>query len=85
MNHYSSWTYDYSAASYKTVENKWTEFKAIYNEFSEGYGDIKGKFRPGTKEISPFILANYGQNEKAVLEVKDIELIIKEKPKIIIK
>ena len=57
MNHYSSWTYDYSAASYKTVENKWTEFKAIYNEFSEGYWDIKGKFRPGTKEISSFFLA----------------------------
>ena len=86
MNHYSSYTYDYSAASDVTVENKWTEFKAIYNGFSEGYGDIKGKFRPGTKEISPLILANYDdQNEKAVLEVKDIELIIKEKPKIIIK
>ena len=85
MNHYCSSMYDYSAASHVTVENKWTEFKAIYNGFSEGYGDIKGKFRPGTKEISPFILANYDQNEKAVLEVKDIELIIKEKPKIIIK
>ena len=85
MNHYSSGTYDYSAASYAEVNNQWTEFKAIYNGFSEGYGDIKGKFRPGTKEISPLILANYQQDENAILEIKNIELIVKEKPKIIFK
>ena len=85
MNHYSSSTYDYSAACSAEVNNQWTEFKAIYNGFSEGYGDIKGKFRPGTKEISPLILANYQQDENAVLEIKNIELIVKEKPKIIFK
>ena len=85
MNHYSSSAYDYSAACYAEVNNQWTEFKAIYNGFSEGYGDINGKFRPGTKEISPLILANYQQDENAVLEIKNIELIVKEKPKIIFK
>ena len=83
MNHYSSCTYDYSAASYVKVDHQWTKFSATYNGFSEGYGDIKGKFRPSTKEISPLILANYDQNEDYIMEIKNIELIIKEKPKIV--
>ena len=83
MNHYSNSTYDYSAASNIELNFQWTKFSATYNGFSQGYGDIKGKFRPCTKEISPFIRANYGQNEDAILEIKNIELIIKEKPKIV--
>ena len=83
MNHYSSSTYDYSAACEIEVNFQWTRFSAIYNGFSEGYGDIKGKFRPSTKEISPFILANYNQDADAIIEIKNIELIVREKPKIV--
>ena len=83
MNHYYSGTFDYSAACNACVGEQWTEFKAVYNGFSNGYGDIKGNFRLGTKQISPFILANYHQNNDAVLEIRNIELNIKEKLKMI--
>ena len=83
MNHYCSMTYDYSAACNDCVGEQWTEFKAVYNGFSNGYGDIKGNYRLGTKQISPFILANYHQNNDAVLEIRNVELNIKEKLKMI--
>ena len=83
MNHYSSSTYDYSAANGNEVPENWTVFSAEYNGFSEGYGDIKGKFRPETKSISPHVLCNYQQNEDAVLEIKNVEIVIKDKPKFI--
>jgi len=83
MNHYSSSTFDYSAASGIKVDCQWTKFSATYNGFSEGYGDINGKFRPSTKQISPLILANYQQNKDYIMEIKNIELIIKDKPKIV--
>ena len=83
MNHYDSNTYDYSAACNASVDKQWTKFEAIYNGFSNGYGDIKGKFRLGTKVISPFILANYAQDSDAILEIKNIEIIVKDKPKLI--
>ena len=83
MNHNcgngSSW--DYSAALGETVPEQWTEYKAIYEGFSLGFGDIKGKFRPETKEVLPFTICNYGQNEDAILEIKNVEIIIKNKPK----
>ena len=75
--------YDYSAASNNEVDNQWTKFEATYNGFSEGYGDKKGKFRLGTKTISPIILANYGQDSNAILEIKNIEIIIKDKPELL--
>ena len=83
MNHYGSGTYDYSAACNNQVPENWTVFSAEYNGFSEGYGDIKGKFRPETKSISPHVLCNYQQNEDAVLEIKNVEIVIKDKPKFI--
>ena len=83
MNHNSgngnSW--DYSAACGEVVPERWTEYKAVYEGFSLGYGDIKGKFRLGTREILPFTICNYTQNEDAILEIKNIEIIIKHKPK----
>jgi len=83
MNHYCSGTYDYSAASHVKVDRQWTKFEAIYNGYSIGYGDIKGKFRLGTKSISPFVLANYGQKDEAILEIKNIEITVKNKPKLV--
>ena len=81
MNHIDSNTYDYSAACYNEVPEIWTEFKAEYQGFSVGYGDIKGKFRPGTRIVNPFVLCNYGQNKDAILEIKNIEVFLKDKPK----
>ena len=83
MNHYSCSAYDYSAASYAKVDRQWTKFEAIYNGYSIGYGDIKGKFRLGTKSISPFVYANYGQKDEAILEIKNIEITVKNKPKLV--
>ena len=83
MNHYSSSTYDYSAASHVKVDRQWTKFEAIYNGYSIGYGDIKGKFRLGTKSISPFVLANYHQKDEAILEIKNIEITVKNKQKLV--
>ena len=80
MNHYSSYTYDYSAASYVCVPETWTEYKAEYKGFSE-YGDLPGKFRLGTKKVSPFVFPNYGQNNYAVLEIRNIEVQLKDKCK----
>ena len=81
MNHKDAGTYDYSAACYNEVPEIWTEFKAEYQGFSVGYGDIKGKFRPGTRIVNPFVLCNYGQNKDAILEIKNIEVFLKDKPK----
>ena len=83
MNHYANSTYDYSAANNIEVDTQWTKFEATYNGFSNGYGDIKGKFRLGTKTISPIIIANYRQDSNAVLEIKNIEIIIKDKPQLL--
>ena len=83
MNHYANSTYDYSAAKNVEVDKQWSKFEATYNGFSNGYGDIKGKFRLGTKTISPIILANYRQDSNAVLEIKNVEIIIKDKPKLL--
>ena len=83
MNHYANSTYDYSAAYNVEVDKQWSKFEATYNGFSNGYGDIKGKFRLGTKNISPIILANYRQDSNAVLEIKNVEIIIKDKPKLL--
>ena len=82
MNHYGSGVYDYSAACGDEVPEIWKEFKAEYNGYSSGYGDIKGKLRPETKSVIPFVICNYGQNEDAVLEIKNIEIVIKDKPKL---
>ena len=85
MNHNegNSLSYDYSAACGEYVPEQWTEYKAIYEGFSCGYGDIKGKFRLGTKIVAPFVSCNYTQNEDAILEIRNIEMIIKNKPKFI--
>ena len=82
MNHYDSSTYDYSAACYVEVPEKWTKYKAVYNGFSKGYGDIIGKFRLGTKKVSPLILPNYQQNNDAILEIRNVEIIVKDKLRI---
>ena len=76
-------SYDYSAACGVDVPEQWTEYKAKYEGFSHGYGDIKGKFRLGTKIVSPFVICNYKQNEDAILEIRNIEIVIKDKPKFI--
>ena len=77
MNHKDAGNYDYSAACNNEVPEIWTEFKAEYQGFSKGYGDIKGKFRPETRIVSPFVR----QNEDAILEIKNIEVFLKDKPK----
>jgi len=82
MNHYHSNNYDYSAASGVRVPEDWKEYKAEYHGFSE-YGDHPGQFRLGTKKVSPFILPNNGQNDYAILEVRNVEIQLKEKCKII--
>ena len=83
MNHFGSNNYDYSAACRNEVPTNWTVFSAEYNGFSHGDGDIKGKFRPETKSVAPFVLCNYSQNEDALLEIKNVEIVIKDKPKFI--
>ena len=81
MNYYSSCTLDYSGACNAVIPEEWKEYKAEYNGFSDGYGDLPGKFRLGTKKVSPFIYTNYGQNNNAILEVRNIEIIVKDKLK----
>ena len=81
MNHFSSGTYDYSAACGDEVPEKWTIYKAEYKGFSKGFGDIRGQFRLETKSICPFMICNYSQNDDAILNVKDVEIIVKDKPK----
>ena len=76
MNHYDFDVRDYSAAHGVYVPEKWTEYKAEYKGFSNGFGDIKGKFRPGTKSVCPFIYCNYDQKEEAILYIKNVEIII---------
>ena len=85
MNHNNGngHSFDYSAACRENVPEQWTEYKAKYEGFSAGFGDIKGKFRPGTKIVLPFVICNYGQNEDAILEMRNIEIIINNKPKFI--
>ncbi len=85
MNHNAGngYGYDYSAACGVDVPEQWTEYKAKYEGFSYGYGDIKGKFRLGTKIVSPFVICNYCQNDEAILEIRNIEIVIKDKPKFI--
>ena len=85
MNHNcgNGYGYDYSAACGEYVPEQWTEYKAIYEGFSYGYGDIKGKFRLGTKIVAPFVICNYKQSEDAILEIRNIEMIEKFKPKFI--
>ena len=85
MNHNAGNTlsYDYTAACGEEVPEQWKEYKAKYEGFSSGYGDIRGKFRLGTKMVSPFIICNYKQNEDAILEVRNVEIIVKDIPKFI--
>ena len=85
MNHNcgNGHSYDYSAACGVQVPEHWTEYKCNYEGFSNGYGDIKGKFRLGTKIVSPFVICNYGQNDDAILEMRNIEINIKDKPKFV--
>ena len=81
MNQFGNSAYDYSAAYEEIVPEIWKQFSATYNGFSEGYGDIKGKYRLGTKSVTPVVLCNYNQNENAILEIKNVQIIIKDKPK----
>lgn len=88
MNHADTNNYDYSAAGFngdnggaeEVPSENWKEYKAIYKGFGPFTGvikDIRGKFRPGTKQVQPIILCNYGQNNDAILEIKNIEMILK--------
>ena len=79
MNHYGAGYFYWPAAAVIVPEN-WTKYEGEFNGFSE-YGDANGKFRLGTKKVSPLILPNYGQNEYAILEVRNVEINIKDKPK----
>ena len=79
MNQHDGNTWDYSAACYEEVPEKWMKYEAEYNGFSDGYGDIKGKFRLGTKSVSPVI--NCIQNKDDILEIRNVEIVIKDKPK----
>ena len=83
MNHYDSLARDYSAACGVDVPEKWTEYKAEYKGFSSGFGDISGKYRPGTKSVCPFIHCNHKQSEEAILYIKKVEIIVKDKPKFV--
>ena len=90
MNHYDTNNYDYSAAGFngdnggaeEVPSENWKEYSAIYEGFSSFTGiikDIKGKYRPGTKQVLPIILCNYGQSNDAILEIKNIEIVLKKK------
>ena len=82
MNQYNSANYDYSAAFGSEVPEQWKLYEARYNGFSEGGEDIKGKFRPETKSVSPIMWCNYQQNkEDAILEIRNIEIKVTDKPK----
>jgi hypothetical protein len=80
MNHYGA-GYLYCSACGVTVPENWTKYESTLNGFSE-FSDAPGKFRLGTKKVSPLILPNYGQNEYAILEARNVEINIKDKPKI---
>ena len=79
MNHYGSSTYDYSVAGGISVPTKWTPYFATYQEYSNGNGDIRNKFRPTTKFICPVLLCNYYQKseDNPILEIRNIEIKIK--------
>lgn len=80
MNHHDTNTRDYSAASGVEVPEKWIEYKAEYKGYNKlGGSDQKGKFRPGTTLVRPFVYCNYN-NKGELLEIKNIEISIKEKP-----
>ena len=85
MNHNrgNGYSFDYSVICGEAIPEQWKEYSSTYEGFSEGYGDIKGKFRLGTKQVQPFIICNYGQNGDAILEIRNIEIIVKDKPKFI--
>ena len=74
---------DYSAECGEIVPENWKEYKAIYEGFNSGYGDIKGKFRPEIRQVLPFIICNYRQNNDIILEIRNIEIIVKDKPQFI--
>lgn len=80
MNQFGNSTYDYSAANNAEVPEHWTLFKAEYHGFSGIEGDLKGKFRLETKSVSPIILCNHYQSEDAILEIKNVEIYLKDKP-----
>ena len=85
MNHNAGngHSFDCNAACGEVVPKQWKVYKAKYEGFSSGYGDIKGKFRLGTKIVSPFIICGCRQNEDAILEVRNVEIIVKDIPKFI--
>jgi len=80
--HYANGTFDYSACGGDIVPNNWTKYEAKYYGNIQAFNFEKGKLRPETKFISPFILANHYQDNKSILEIKNIQLNIKFKPKL---
>ena len=77
MNHHDTNTRDYSAANGVEVPEKWTEYKVEYRGYNKiGEYDQKGKFRPGTRLVRPFVYCNC--DNKGELEIKNIEITIKE-------
>ena len=70
MNHYSTSTHHYGAASDVVVPREWTTYSIIYR--GESFNDARGKFRMDTDSIEMLLIAS--QDAQGILEVKDLEL-----------
>ena len=65
--------YIHSACDGKEVPKEWTQFSASFRGSAWGEG-VKGKFRKGTCFACPVIVANQSQDEKEILEMKNVFL-----------
>ena len=72
MNHYSTSVHHYGAASRVSVPREWTTYSTTYS--GEGFNDVQGKLRMGTAYIELLVTANFQQDERAVLQFKDLQL-----------
>jgi hypothetical protein len=75
-NHISTSTYMYSAASNLEIPNNaWQECSAIISTHNKMGENNLLKFRTGTNFVKLIILANYSQDNSAVLLFKDLEIV----------
>ncbi len=69
-NHYAGGTYVYTAAGNDTVSTTWQEFSGSISGFD--MQNSINRFRVGTDNIGFLILANYSQDNTAILLVDDL-------------
>lgn len=68
-------TYNYVTASNDLVPNSWTEYSWVVNG-QQQYGIDNSQFRPGTRFIKLYIIANNKQDSSKILELDDLSLEI---------